>query len=146
MKKFKFQLDTVMKVYKLHQDHAQAALQEKVAADTLANQKLQECQEELQKSSASADSKHSQVSSVAELLQHRLFLDRLKTAVDGHKQICMQTKQDVDVARDALVEANRRTKTIENLKEKQYRQYCLDALREEQSFMDEMALRKKHQA
>lgn len=145
MKQFQFRLDTVMKVYKIHQDHAQATLLERVAADQIAKEKLHECQQALNNSSALADRKHLETQSVAELLQHRVFLNRLLNEVDQQKNVCSQTQKEVDQARDVLIEANRRTQTMENLKIKKFNEYQKDMLRQEQMALDEMALRKKNQ-
>lgn len=143
MKHFQFRLDTVMKVYKIHQDHAQAALHERLTEDLLAQQKLHDCQRALDDSSELADRKHAEVQSVAELLRHRMYLNRLAQKVDQQKDVCGNTKKAVDKARDALVEANRRTQTMEKLKSKQYKRYQQDMLRQEQVVLDEMGLRKK---
>lgn len=143
MKHFQFRLDTVMKVYKIHQDHAQATLHERLADDHLAKQKLYDRQQALDSSSELADRKHAKVQCVAELLQHRMYLNRLAQEVDQQKDVCSQTQEAVDKARHVLVEANRRTQTMENLKTKQFKRYQQDMLRQEQVVLDEMGLRKR---
>ena len=145
MKKFQFRLDAVMKVYKIHQDHAQAVLQERLAADNRAKEKLLLCQEALENSVKLADQKHLAPQSVADILQHRLYLHRLTEEFKQQKGICSQTQKEVDQARAVLVEANRRTQTIENLKAKQFAQYRQDMLRKEQDVMDEIGLRTHQQ-
>lgn len=145
MKKFQFRLDAVMKVYKIQQDHAQAVLHERLAEDNRAKEKLLLCQQALDSSTELADQKHRQSQSVADILQHRLYLHRLTEEYKQQKGICRQTQKEVDRARAALVEANRRTQTIENLKSKQFAQYRQDMLRNEQNMMDEIGLRNYRQ-
>ncbi|MEM5770430.1 MAG: flagellar export protein FliJ, partial [Bacillota bacterium] len=145
MKKFQFRLDAVMKVYKIHKDHAQAALHERLAEDQRAKQKLLICQQALESSTELADQRHLETQSVADLLQHRLYLHRLTEEFKQQKGVCGQTQKEVDQARAVLVEANRRTQTIENLKSKQFEQYRQDMLRKEQNVMDEIGVRKHQQ-
>jgi flagellar export protein FliJ len=141
MKKFQFRLDTVMNVYQLHEDRAQMAMQERIMTNNAAQQKLQECQDALQNSREKMNNEHQEVRCVAELLQHRLFISRLNRVVETQEKVFAQTKEEVELAREVLIEANRRTKMIENLKDKQYGQHCQSMLRQEQSTMDEIALR-----
>jgi flagellar export protein FliJ len=133
-----------MKVSKIHQDHAQATLHERLAEDHLAKQKLHVCQQALDDSSELADRKHLETQCAAELLQHRMYLNHLVKEVDQQKNVCILTEKEVDKARDILIEANRRTKTMENLKTKQFNNYRQDMLRQEQVVLDEMGLRKKN--
>jgi flagellar export protein FliJ len=141
MKKFQFRLDTVMNVYQLHEDRAQVTMQERVMTNNTAHQKLLECQDALQTSREKMNNEHQEVRCVAELLQHRLFISRLNRVVETQEKVFAQTKEEVELAREVLIEANRRTKMIENLKDKQYGQHCQSMLRQEQSTMDEIALR-----
>lgn len=143
MKKFQFRLNTVMDVYKLHQDQAEVALQERMMADQLARERLQGCQKALQDSDELLTSEHQRVQCAAQLLQHRRYLDRLNADVLARKEECVKAQEEVLQAKAVLIEASKRTKTIENLKTKQYQQYCQNILREEQAAMDEIALRKK---
>lgn len=143
MKRFRFRLDTVMKVYKIRQDHAQTTLHERLAEDRLAQQKLRECEQALHSSSELADQQHAEPCCIAELLQHRMYLNHLSIEVAEQKDVCSQTQTEVDRARDVLIEANRRTQTIENLKTKQFTQYQQAMLRQEQNILDEIGLRKK---
>lgn len=143
MKQFRFRLDTVMKVYKIHQDHAQTTLHERLAEDLLAKQKLNDRQQALDSSSELADRKHLKPQCAAELLEHRMYLNHLVKEVDQQKDVCSLTQKEVDKARDVLIEANRRTKKMENLKTKQFNDYRQDMLRQEQVVLDEMGLRKK---
>jgi flagellar export protein FliJ len=134
-----------MKVYKIRQDHAQATLHERLTEDHLAKEKLQACQHALHKSSDLADCKHAQPQCVDELLQHRMYLNFLGKEVNQQKEICSQTQNEVDKARDVLIEANRRTQTMENLKTRQFNQFQQDMLRKEQVILDEIGLNKKKQ-
>lgn len=143
MRKFQFRLDTVMNVYQLYQNDAEVVLQERLSADKQAQQKLSEFQQTLQNNSELIDHKHREVNSVAELLQHRIFFKRLNHQVDNQQQLCHKTQKEVDQAREVLVEASKKTQTIENLKGKQYRQYYQQVLKEEQTELDEIAQRRK---
>lgn len=145
MKQFRFRLDTVMKVYKIHQDHAQATLHERLAEDHLAKQKLHARQQALDNSSKLADRRHLEIQCAAELLQHRMYLNHLVKEVDEQKNVCSLTQKEVDKARDVLIEANRRTQTMENLKTKQFNNFRQEMLRQEQIVLDEMGLCKKKQ-
>lgn len=133
-----------MKVYKIHQDHAQATLHERLTKDQLEKQKLTACQQALDCSSELADRKHLEVQRVDELLQHRLYLNRLVKEVDVQKNVCNETQKEVDTARDVLIEANRRTQTMHNLKDKQFNQYKQEMLRHEQGVLDEMGIAKRN--
>lgn len=144
MKKFQFRLDNVMKVYKLHQDNAQIALQDRIAIDNKAKQKLTEYEQNLKNSTDVMENKSKEVNSVADLLHHRVYLNRLNEQLDGQKKVCIESQKEVQQAREILIAASRRTQTIENLKGKQYRQYCENVLKEEQVEMDEMAQRLKN--
>jgi flagellar export protein FliJ len=143
MKKFQFRLDTVMKVHQLHQNDAETTLQKRMSADNLAHQQLTEYQQTLQNNSDLINNKHQEVKSVADLLQHRLFFNILNSQVDYQKKLCSETRKEVQQAREVLVEASKRTQTIENLKGKQYRQHYQQMLKEEQNELDEIAQRKK---
>jgi|GEM_PF-6496097 len=145
MKKFQFRLDAVMKVNQLHQNDAEIILQKRVSADIMAHQKLTEYQQTLKNNSDLIENKHQKVNSVDELLRHRLFLNLLNDQVDHQKKRCNETQKEVQQAREVLVEASKRTQTIENLKDKQYRNHYQLMLKEEQNELDEIAQRQKPQ-
>lgn len=67
------------------------------------------------------------------------YLPVMRDKILRQKEVIRQIEAEIDQTRQALVEIMRRRKVLEKLKERHFTQYQLEANREEQKIIDEMA-------
>lgn len=76
---------------------------------------------------------------VEEIQRCLSYLPVMKDKILRQKEIIRQIEAEIDQTRQVLVEIMRRRKVLEKLKERHFAQYQLEANREEQKNIDEMA-------
>lgn len=141
MKKFRFPLDGLLKVRRTEEAQAERALQQ-------AQQRLWEAERELQ---SAENAVREAIASLRELLSENAEAERLLIAVrhldkaeqkrlDAEHQVAL-AQAEVSRCLNEYRECRRRRELLEELRQKAWRQWLMEFLREEQKSADERALR-----
>lgn len=141
MRKFRFPLDSLLKVRQMEEAQAEKALHQ-------AQQRLWEAEKELQKAE---DDAREAVSKLRSLLNENTDANQLLVAVrhlDRAEQKRLEAQKIVNIAQlefsrclNEYRECRRRRELLEELRQKAWRQWLLEINREGQKSADERALR-----
>ncbi len=142
MKKFKFQLETLLKVTRRKRDDAQMVFAE--VSRRLEEQRahLQELLRELQagqKEYADLTGAGKTVN-VNVIVTYNNFFNWKREQIEKQQQLILKTMQERQQKLKKLMEVITYLKSIEQLKEKRLREYNEAVLAEEQKFLDEIGL------
>ena len=142
MKKFKFQLETLLKVTRRKKDDAEMAFAE--VSRRLENQRarLQELLHELkevQTEYAEMTSEGKTVT-IGVIMTYNNFFNWKREQIESQQKLILQTMQERQQKLKKLMELITYLKSIEQLKEKRLREYNAAVLAEEQKFLDEIGL------
>lgn len=74
------------------------------------------------------------------ILLHTRFLERLSSDIEKQKESILDLEEGFDEKREELVEAMKKRKVMEKLKEKKFNLYQKEVIKKEQAFMNEVAL------
>ena len=142
MKKFKFQLETLLKVTKRKKDDAEMQFAE-------ASRKLEECRAKLQvllrelaegqKEFADMTSEGKTVT-VGVIMTYNEFFNWKRGQIEKQQDIILKATQDKQQKLKMLMQLMTYLKSIEQLKEKSLREYNAEVLFEEQKMLDEIGL------
>ena len=125
MKKFKFQLETLLKVTKRKKDDAEMQFAE-------ASRYLEECRAKLQE--LLRELKEIQEEFAAQ------FFNWKRVQIEQQQQVILKATQDKQQKLKALMKLMTYLKSIEQLKEKRLNEYNAQVLFEEQKTLDEIGL------
>ncbi|MCS7186424.1 MAG: flagellar FliJ family protein [Armatimonadetes bacterium] len=141
MRKFHFPLDGLLKIRKTEEAQAERALQQ-------AQQRLWEAEKELEKAESAVQEA---IANLRALLSENTEADRLLVAVrhlDRAEQRRLSAEHQVSIAQAEVSrrlneyrECRRRRELLEELRQKAWRQWLMEFIREEQKSADERALR-----
>ncbi|MBR0289325.1 MAG: flagellar export protein FliJ [Selenomonadaceae bacterium] len=142
MKKFKFQLETLLKVTKRKKDDAEMQFAE--ASRKLEEQraKLQVLLRELaegQKEFADMTSEGKTVT-IGIIMMYNEFFNWKRDQIEQQQQVILKATQDKQQKLKILMQLMTYLKSIEQLKEKRLREYNAELLFEEQKMLDEIGL------
>ena len=141
MKKFKFQLDTLLKVTRMKRDEAEVKFAE--AARLLEEQKKQLTVliEEMQQGQRDYESltraKHI---TVGTLMTYNSFFAWKREQIEMQQQAILQSRQNKQKCLRELMQVMNKLKSIEQLREKRLRQYKEELLQDEQKMLDEIGI------
>ena len=142
MKKFKFQLETLLRVTKRKKDEAELKFAE-------ASRYLEECRaqlqvllREMQEVQAEFAEKTSEGKKVriGVIMNYNRFFNWKREQIEKQQQVIMKAMQDKQQKLKALMQVMTYLKSIEQLKEKRLREYNAEVLFEEQKMLDEIGL------
>ena len=142
MKKFKFQLETLLRVTRRKKDDAERDFAE-------ASRKLEEAREglntlmaEMQKGQRDYDAlaQEGVRVTVGRLMAFNSFFAWKREQIEMQQGIVLQMKGEKQKKLKALMEVMSYLKSIEQLKERRYQEYQAEALQEEQKMLDEIGL------
>ncbi|MBQ7454419.1 MAG: flagellar export protein FliJ [Selenomonadaceae bacterium] len=142
MKKFKFQLETLLKVTKRKKDDAEQKFAE-------ASRKLEECRAKLQvllRELAEGQEEFAEKTSegktikVNVVMMYNRFFNWKRQQIEEQQQIILRATQDKQQKLKILMQLMTYLKSIEQLKEKRLREYNAELLFEEQKMLDEIGL------
>lgn len=140
MKKFKFQLETLLKVTRRKKDDAELKFAE-------ASRKLEECRAKLQillRELAEGQEEFSELTgegktvTVDVIMMYNSFFNWKREQIEQQQQLIMKATQDKQQKLKILMQLMTYLKSIEQLKEKRLREYNAELLHEEQKFLDEL--------
>ncbi len=142
MKKFKFQLETLLKVTRRKRDDAQMVFAEVSRRLEAQRARLQELLHELQagqKEYADLTGAGKTVN-VNMIVTYNNFFNWKREQIEQQQQLILKTMQERQQKLKKLMEVITYLKSIEQLKEKRLREYNEAVLAEEQKFLDEIGL------
>ena len=142
MKKFKFQLETLLKVTKRKKDDAEMKFAEasryleecRAKLQTLMRE-LQEVQEEFLESTGVG-----RTISIGRIVMYNQFIDWKRKQIEQQQQVVLKATQEKQQKLKILMKILTYLKSIEQLKEKRFNEYKAEMLAEEQKTLDEIGL------
>lgn len=139
MNRFRFSLESVLQVKYRLEELALARLSESqgrlIDAQSVLARILQEKQAHIQR----VRSVQSGRVNVAQLVSAQHYLDALNERIKQQEFLIVQIEEELEQRREVVIEAQRERKTLEKIKEKQWRRFLRELDREEQNFADEVA-------
>ena len=142
MKKFKFQLETLLKVTKRKKDDAEMKFAE-------SSRKLEECRAKLQillRELAEGQEEFAEITAegkkvtVDVIMMYNSFFNWKREQIDQQQQLILRATQDKQQKLKILMQLMTYLKSIEQLKEKRRNEYNAELLFEEQKMLDEIGL------
>jgi len=142
MKKFKFQLETLLKVTKRKKDDAEMQFAE-------ASRYLEECRAKLQdllremkeiQEEFAALTSEGKTITIGRIMVYNQFFNWKRTQIEQQQQVILKATQDKQQKLKALMKIMTYLKSIEQLKEKRLNEYNAEVLFEEQKTLDEIGL------
>ena len=139
MKKFRFKLETLLKVTRMNKETAQVAL-------ATATKKLEEARSQLQtllEEMAQGHKDYDELTSkgtitVGTLMTYNSFFNWKRTQIENQQQEIIKCQSERQQRVRELVASVNKRKSIEQLKEKRLQQYMEELLQEEQKQLDEI--------
>ena len=142
MKKFKFQLETLLKVTRMKKDDAEVKFAE--ASRKLEEEKavLARLLEEMQtgQKDYEALTGEGKSISVGRLMQFNSFFNWKREQIEAQQQTILQARAERQKRLKELMDVMSYLKSIEQLKEKRWQEYQAEAMHEEQKMLDEIGL------
>ena len=143
MKKFKFQLETLLKVTRRKKDDAEQKFAE-------ASRRLEENRERLQ--ILIREMKHGQdeyaalitgegkTVTIGVIMTYNTFFNWKRQQIENQQRVILDCMNEKQKKLKILMQMMTKLKSIEQLKEKRLREYNEEVLREEQKLLDELGL------
>ena len=142
MKKFKFQLETLLKVTRRKKDDAElkfAEVSRRLEEYKLVLQALLQEMKQGQNEYAELTSEGKKVT-IGVIMTYNAFFNWKKQQIDNQQQLILKTTEERQRKLKALMDLMTYLKSIEQLKEKRLREYNEEVLFEEQKMLDEIGL------
>ena len=141
MKKFRFQLETLLKVTRMQKDRAEVAFAEVSRRLEEERQQLRQYLEEMQQGHKDyEDIIAARRMTVGTLMTYHSFFDWKRRQIEAQQDQIIQTRAEQQKKLRELMEVMNELKSIEQLKEKRRREYIEEMLAEEQKMLDEIGL------
>ena len=142
MKKFKFQLETLLKVTKRKKDDAEMQFAESSRKLEECRAKLQVLLRELSEGQAEFAEKTSEgkTVTVSVIMMYNQFFNWKRWQIEQQQQVILTATQDKQQKLKILMQLMTYLKSIEQLKEKRRNEYNAELLFEEQKMLDEIGL------
>ncbi|SDP23313.1 flagellar export protein FliJ [Selenomonas ruminantium] len=142
MKKFKFQLETLLRVTRRKKDDAEREFAAASRRLEEAREGLQTLLAEMQKGQRDYDalSQEGVRVTVGRLMAFNSFFAWKREQIEMQQGIVLQMKGEKQKKLKALMAIMSYLKSIEQLKERRWQEYQAEALREEQKMLDEIGL------
>lgn len=142
MKKFKFQLETLLKVTQRKKDEAEMQFAEVTRRLEEQRAQLQVLLQELQSGQAEYAERTSEGKTITVdvIMIYTNFVNWKREQIEQQQQLILRTMQERQQKLKKLMDLITYVKSIEQLKEKRLREYNEELLAEEQKFLDEIGL------
>jgi|APFre7841882590_1041340.scaffolds.fasta_scaffold34368_2 flagellar FliJ protein len=79
---------------------------------------------------------------VSEALLYRDYLRGMRIKIREQRAVVAKVKVELDTKREALLEATKRRKVLEKIKERDWKRFMETVLKKERIFLDELGIRK----
>lgn len=142
MKKFRFQLETLLKVTRMKKEEAEVAFAAAVRHLDEARAYQRVLLEEMQRGQHDYEdlSKTGTRIKIGRLMSFNQFFSWKRQQIEDQQQVILQANADRQRCLRELLAQMSSLKSIERLKEKRLAEYKEEALREEQKMLDEIGL------
>lgn len=141
MKKFRFQLETLLKVTRMQKDKAEVAFAEVSRRLEKERQQLHQYLEEMQQGHKDYEGLiAARRMTVGTLMTYNSFFDWKRRQIEAQQEQIVQTRAEQQKRLRELMEVMNELKSIEQLKEKRRQEYIDEMLAEEQKTLDEIGL------
>lgn len=141
VKKFKFQLETLLKVTKMKRDEAEVAFAEATRQLENAQAQLRQYLQDMRQGQLDYERLTTKGTiSLGKLMAYNSFFDWKRAQIENQQQIILKCRQERQRKLATLLEVIHRLKSIEQLKERRRREYLQEMLHEEQKQLDEIGL------
>ena len=141
MKKFRFQLETLLKVTRMQKDRAEVAFAEVSRRLEEERQQLRQYLEEMQQGHKDyEDIIAARRMTVGTLMTYNSLFDWKRRQIEAQQDQIVRTRAEQQKKLRELMEVMNELKSIEQLKEKRRREYIEEMLAEEQKMLDEIGL------
>ena len=142
MKKFKFQLETLLKVTKMKKEEAEVELGKASRKLEEARTGLETLLAEMQKGQQDYDalSQEGTRVTIGRLMSFNSFFAWKREQIEMQQNILLQVRGEKQQKLKELMEVLSYLKSIEQLREKRLQEYKEDVLKEEQKMLDEIGL------
>ena len=132
MKKFRFQLETLLKVTRMKKEKAEVAFAEAVRKLEEARAYQRRLHEELSKTGTRIK--------IGRLMSFNRFFAWKRQQIEEQQQVVLRANAERQKRLKVLMEQMSALKSIEKLREKRLAEYKAEALQEEQKMLDEIGL------
>ena len=142
MKKFKFQLETLLKVTRRKKDDAEMKFAE-------VTRRLEQCKKQLEillQEMKRGQEEYTELTgegkrvTIGVIMTYNAFFNWKRQQIEEHQQLILKTTQERQKKLKGLMDLMTYLKSIEQLKEKGLREYNEELLFEEQKMLDEIGL------
>ena len=142
MKKFKFQLETLLKVTRMKKEEVEVALGKASRKLEEARMGLETLLAEMQKGQQDYDalSQEGTRVTIGRLMSFNSFFAWKREQIEMQQNILLQVRGEKQQKLKELMEVLSYLKSIEQLREKRLQEYKEDVLKEEQKMLDEIGL------
>lgn len=142
MKKFKFQMETLLRVTRRKKDDAEREFAAASRRVEEAREGLNTLLEEMQKGQRDYDalSQEGVRVTVGRLMTFNSFFAWKREQIEMQQDILLQMRNEKQKKLKALMDVMSYLKSIEQLKERRWQEYQAEALHEEQTMLDEIGL------
>ena len=139
MKKFKFQLETLLKVTRMNKDKAEVELAKATQNLEEQRQLLKQYLEDMAKRQKDYDEITAKGGiTVGTLMTFNSFFNWKRTQIEQQQQAILKAQSERQARLKELVAVVNKLKSIEQLKEKRLQEYMAEMLYEEQKQLDEL--------
>ena len=139
MKKFRFQLETLLKVTKMNRDQAQVELAAAAKKLEEARQHLEVLLEEMAQDHKDYDALTSKGRiTLGTLMTYNSFFNWKREQIEQQQRLIIECQAEKQRRMHELVKIMNKLKSIEQLKEKRFQQYMAEVFFEEQKLLDEI--------
>jgi flagellar FliJ protein len=139
MKRFSFSLQSILELRERDEEDAKMALAEKEAELIRCKGEQQQLEQNLIQFQLEQKEERTSGQSVAELSYSVHWRNKLKLDIVHKNQEMEEIRSDIDLARANLLEATKKRKGMELLREKKLEQWQKERNRKDQEFLDELA-------
>ena len=139
MKRFKFSLQSILDIRIGEEDMAKRDVAEKEQELYEAKVRVGEVQQALKDFQKELKEKRNSFSNIIELKHSVTWRDSLKSDLLTRAQQMQEIEMDLRRAKEKLIEAVKKRKGLEILRDKQYEEWKKEMNRKEQIFLDELA-------
>lgn len=142
MKKFKFQLETLLKVTRMKKDDAEVKFAESSRKLEEERAVLEKLLVEMQKGQRDYEelTGEGKTVTIGRIMAFNSFFAWKRNQIENQQQTILKARSEKQKCLKALMEIMSYLKSIEQLKEKRWQEYQAEALAEEQKMLDEIGL------
>lgn len=142
MKKFKFQLETLLKVTRMKKEDAEVKFAEVSRRLEEQRARLTQLLEEMQRGQREYEelSGEGKTLTVGRIMTYNSFFNWKRMQIEEQQKLILKTREEKQRALKELMDVMSYLKSIEQLKEKRLQEYKEQMLFEEQKMLDEIGL------